>query len=145
VGEAVDPDFGRAAGLKVRENGTLEVDRYTLETSRERFYAGGDAISGATNVSNAMGYGKKAARLIDLRLMSEGRFHELFPNFEYDQTPPAENASGRHHPHPLPAVERVNGFQEAVLPITPEEACEEAGRCLRCDIRENGAFALEHR
>ena len=41
----------------------------TLETSRSKFYAGGDVISGASNVSNAMGYGKKAARKIDQRLM----------------------------------------------------------------------------
>jgi len=25
-----------------------------------------------------------------------------------------------------------------VLPMTPEEAVEEASRCLRCDIKENG-------
>ena len=69
VGEAVDMDFVRASGLRIKENGTLEVDRYTLETSRSKFYAGGDLISGASNVSNAMGYGKKAARNIDQRLM----------------------------------------------------------------------------
>ncbi len=56
VGEAVDLDFVRASGLRIKENGTLEVDRYTLETSRSKFYAGGDLISGASNVSNAMGY-----------------------------------------------------------------------------------------
>ena len=40
VGEKVDPDFAKASGLKVKEAGTLEVDRYSLETSRERFFAG---------------------------------------------------------------------------------------------------------
>ena len=69
VGEKVDPDFCRASGLTVKEEGTIEVDRYSLETSRERFYAGGDLITGASNVSNAMGYGKKAARNIDKKLM----------------------------------------------------------------------------
>ena len=69
VGEAVDLDFVRASGLRIKDNGTLEVDRYTLETSRSKFYAGGDVITGASNVSNAMGYGKKAARNIDQRLM----------------------------------------------------------------------------
>ena len=69
VGEKVDPDFCKASGLKLKEAGTIEVDRYSLETSRERFYAGGDLITGASNVSNAMGYGKKAARNIDKKLM----------------------------------------------------------------------------
>jgi len=38
-----------------------------METSRPRFFAGGDVVSGASNLSNAMGYGKKAARNIDER------------------------------------------------------------------------------
>ncbi len=36
VGERVDQDFVRAAGLQIHESGTIEVDRYTLETSRGR-------------------------------------------------------------------------------------------------------------
>ena len=139
VGEAVDRDFCKASGLSIKENGTLEYDRYTLETSREKFYAGGDLISGASNVSNAMGYGKKAARFIDQRLMEEVRTQEFLPHFEYDQKPPEHvSESRRHHPHPLPAKQRVKDFEEAVLPLTAEEAVEEASRCLRCDIKENG-------
>ena len=139
VGEAVDRDFCRASGLSIHENGTLEYNRYTLETSREKFYAGGDLISGASNVSNAMGYGKKAARFIDQRLMEEVRTQEFLTHFEYDQNPPEHvSESPRHHPHPLPAKQRVKDFQESVLALTAEEAVEEASRCLRCDIRENG-------
>jgi len=145
VGEAVDRDFCRASGLSIKENGTLEYDRYTLETSRERFYAGGDLISGASNVSNAMGYGKKAARFIDHRLMDEVRVQEFLPQFVYDQKLPEHvNECPRHHPHPLPAKQRVKDFEEAVLPITAAEAVEEASRCLRCDIKENGAV-MSHR
>ena len=47
------------------------MDRFSLETSRAGFYAGGDVITGASNVSNAMGGGKQAARKIDERLMGE--------------------------------------------------------------------------
>src|ERR1019366_883209 len=36
-GEKVDPDFCRASGLSTKEPGKIEVDRYTLETSRDRF------------------------------------------------------------------------------------------------------------
>jgi len=144
VGEAVDRDFCRASGLAIKENGTLEVDRYTLETSRNKFYAGGDLITGASNVSNAMGYGKKAARFIDQRLMGTARFYDLFPTFEYDRTVTEQPTEiRRHHPHPRPAAERVKGFQEAVLALAPEEAHEEACRCLRCDVRESGVFAPE--
>jgi NADH-quinone oxidoreductase subunit F len=40
VGEVVDPDFARASGLRIKEDGTLEVDRYTLETSRSQVLRG---------------------------------------------------------------------------------------------------------
>jgi NADH-quinone oxidoreductase subunit F len=136
VGEAVDSDVLKATGLKVSSQGTIDVDRYSMETSRPRFFAGGDAISGASNVSNAMGYGKKAARLIDERLMGERRWERLFPQFDYDQEPPeAPSATRRHHPHELPAEIRVKGVDEVVAGLTPEDALEEACRCLRCDVK----------
>ena len=143
VGEAVDRDFCKASGLTIKENGTLTYDRYTLQTSRDKFYAGGDLISGASNVSNAMGYGKKAARRIDQRLMGESRMESLLPHLEYDQKPPEHVVEcGRHHPHPLPAKQRVKDFQEAVLALTPLEAAEEASRCLRCDVRDTNAMGV---
>jgi len=140
VGEAVDRDFCKASGLMIKENGTLVFDRYSLQTSRDKFYAGGDLISGASNVSNAMGYGKKAARRIDQRLMGESRIERLVLHLDYDQKPPEHvSESGRHHSHPLPAKQRVKDFEEAVLALTAEEAVEEAGRCLRCDVRDTSA------
>jgi len=144
VGEAVDRDFCKASGLTIKENGTLQFDRYTLETSRDKFYAGGDLITGASNVSNAMGYGKKAARRIDQRLTGESRMERLLLHLDYDQKPPEHvNESGRHHSHPLPPKQRVKDFQEAVLALTAEEAVEEASRCLRCDVRDNSTVASQ--
>jgi NADH-quinone oxidoreductase subunit F len=137
VGEAVDMDFVRASGLRIKENGTLEVDRYTLETSRSKFYAGGDLISGASNVSNAMGYGKKAARTMDYRLMGGGRWGRIAPTFEYDNTPPEQPTECRRNvTEELPAHERVENFEESVVGFTPAQAVEESCRCLRCDVKE---------
>jgi NADPH-dependent glutamate synthase beta subunit-like oxidoreductase len=76
-GRSGGPGFRARLGPALNQDGTLEVDRYTLETSRSKFYAGGDLISGASNVSNAMGFGKKAARNIDARLMGGGRWESL--------------------------------------------------------------------
>jgi NADH-quinone oxidoreductase subunit F len=136
VGEVLDLDFARASGLKIKENGTIDVDRISLESSRPRFYAGGDAISGASNVSNAMGYGKKAARRIDERLMGVNRWPDIFPKFEYDQTPPEETSSARRHcGHHLPVEVRMRGGEEVVAGLSPDQAFEEAGRCLRCDVK----------
>ena len=79
VGETVDLDFAKASGLQVKEaTGTIEVNRFTLETSRPHFFAGGDLVTGASNVSNAMGYGKLAAQAIDQQLMDAKRWDMLF-------------------------------------------------------------------
>ena len=138
VGEAVDLDFVRASGLRIKENNTLEVDRYTLETSRSKFYAGGDLISGASNVSNAMGYGKKAARNIDQRLMGVWRWDKIDPGIPYSSTPPDEpTATPRHELAELPPRERVESFVEAMVGLTAEETAAESARCLRCDIKDH--------
>ncbi|MFN8631887.1 MAG: FAD-dependent oxidoreductase [Chloroflexota bacterium] len=136
VGEKVDPDFCRASGLTLNEDGTIVVDRYSLETSRERFYAGGDLITGASNVSNAMGYGKKAARNIDKRLMGAKRYAQLTPEFVYVMEPPEEPVEvGRHTPPEAPAAQRVKTYEEVSLGLAPTAALAETSRCLRCDIR----------
>lgn len=135
VGETVDLDFCRASGLTLAEAGTFVVD-YALETSRPKFYAGGDVITGASNVSNAMGYGKRAARKIDEKLMGGKRFAQLFGGFNYSHTPPeSPGPTPRHHSAELPALVRARNSEEVVLGLTHQQAHDEACRCLRCDVR----------
>jgi len=135
VGETVDLDFCRASGLTLAEAGTFVVD-YSLETSRPKFYAGGDVITGASNVSNAMGYGKRAARKIDEKLMGGKRFAQLFGGFDYAHTPPeSPGPTSRHHSAELPALVRARNSEEVVLGLTHQQAHDEACRCLRCDVR----------
>ena len=110
VGETLDLDFARASGLKLNEHGSIDVDRFTLESSRPRFFAGGDAITGASNVSNAMGLGKKAARKIDERLMGIRRWDRLACEFDFDGEPPeGASESPRHHSRELQPAVRVQG------------------------------------
>jgi NADH-quinone oxidoreductase subunit F len=136
IGETVDLDFCRASGLVLKENGTIDVNRFTLETSRLRFYAGGDLVTGASNVSNAMAYGKQAARSIDLQLTESDRWQSLAPQFEYQQTPPEEpSANRRHSGQHLPAASRVRSQEEVVSGLNQEEALDETCRCLRCDVK----------
>jgi NADH-quinone oxidoreductase subunit F len=136
VGETFDLDFCRASGLELKEEGTIIVDRFTYETSRPNFYAGGDVITGASNVSNAMSCGKQAARKMDERLMGEDRWERLIPEFEYSRLAPGEpSLSRRHSAQSVPASVRVRSQQEVVAGLTPKEALEECRRCLRCDLR----------
>lgn len=52
-------------GLKTNKWQCIVADEQTGLTSRERVYAGGDAVTGAATVILAMGAGKKAAQAID--------------------------------------------------------------------------------
>jgi NADPH-dependent glutamate synthase beta subunit-like oxidoreductase len=136
VGETFDQDFCKASGLALTEEGMIVVDRFTYETSRPNFYAGGDVITGASNVSNAMSCGKQAAQKMDERLMGEARWDQLFPDFEYSRTAPGEpSLSRRHVGHDVPAALRVHTQQEVVDGLSAQEALEECRRCLRCDLR----------
>jgi NADH-quinone oxidoreductase subunit F len=136
IGESVDLDFARASGLSLKPSGTIDVDRFSLESSRAGFYAGGDVITGASNVSNAMAYGKQAARNIDLKLMESDRWAKIFPEFEFAQEPPEEpSPNHRNNGQMLAPVVRVRSNAEVVMGLSHEEALDETFRCLRCDIK----------
>jgi NADH-quinone oxidoreductase subunit F len=136
VGETFDQDFCRASGLELKEEGTMIVDRFSYETSRPNFYAGGDVITGASNVSNAMSSGKQAAQKMDERLMGEDRWERLFPDFEYSRTAPGEpSLSHRHAAKAISATLRIHSQEEVVVGLDANEALEESRRCLRCDLR----------
>ncbi|MGB9253498.1 MAG: FAD-dependent oxidoreductase, partial [Candidatus Korobacteraceae bacterium] len=134
VGESVDLDFAKASGLEIKDSGTVVVNHFTLETSRPRFFAGGDLVTGASNVSNAMAYGKQAAQSIDEQLMDSKRWEMLFRPMTYSQLPPKEpSESRRHHSRAMPARQRASSFEEVDLGLSAEETHEECCRCLRCD------------
>jgi NADH-quinone oxidoreductase subunit F len=136
VGETFDLDFARASGLEIKESGTIVVNRLSLATSRERFYAGGDVITGASNVSNAMAYGKDAARHIDEQLTGESRWSRIFPAYQYEQAvPDAASPTHRHHALALPAASRVRSDVEVIAGLSHEEVHDETCRCLRCDVK----------
>jgi NADH-quinone oxidoreductase subunit F len=136
VGETFDVDFCRASGLALKEEGIIAVDRFTLETSRPNFYAGGDVITGASNMSNAMSGGKQAARKMDERLMGSERWQQLFPDFEYSRQVPGEpSLSRRHAGKSIPPTVRVHSQEEVVAGLDSAEVMEECRRCLRCDLR----------
>jgi NADH-quinone oxidoreductase subunit F len=122
--------------LALKPSGTIDVNRFTLETSRPRFYAGGDVVSGASNVSGAMSYGKLAARNIDRQLMETDRWNSLYPRFEYEQAPPEEpSPSRRHSGRALAPLVRVRSHDEVVAGLTQEDTHDETCRCLRCDVK----------
>jgi glutamate synthase (NADPH/NADH) small chain len=61
VGTDANPILGQTAPLKLNTRGYIDVDD-SLATSMAGVYAGGDIVTGAATVIEAMGAGRKAAR-----------------------------------------------------------------------------------
>jgi NADPH-dependent glutamate synthase beta subunit-like oxidoreductase len=136
IGEEVDAEFAKEYGINLKSNGNISVDHFTHETNHPKIYAIGDAITGPATAAEAMGIAKKAAEVIDLKLMDKNRFHKLFREFEYsDEVPLKPEGGNRHYSVKLPLEERIGNFKEISLGYTPAQAYAEAARCLRCDVR----------
>lgn len=61
IGTNANPILGQTSGLKLNKRGYIETDD-NLATSIAGVYAGGDIVTGAATVIQAMGAGRKAAR-----------------------------------------------------------------------------------
>jgi len=60
IGTNANPIMGQTSGLKLNKRGYIETDA-SLATSLAGVYAGGDIVTGAATVIEAMGAGRKAA------------------------------------------------------------------------------------
>jgi len=131
----IPPQFDLRTGL----GNTIEVDSYTLDTSREGVFAAGDAVIGTSSVIEAIASGRKGAIAVDRYLGGSGMIdEELAP----DEVPKAwlgreENFASQHRRENacLPAEERLNSFCEIIHGLDEEAALEESKRCLQCDLR----------
>ena len=127
------------AFLKVAEDGSvpsLEVNRFTSQTSREGLFVGGDASPwGANVVIQAIADGKRAAASIDRYLGGSG---ELNKGEEID-LPAIPDEEVEEHPRfptrVLPVEQRCDNFDEVACGFHRLDAMAEALRCLHCDRR----------
>jgi NADH-quinone oxidoreductase subunit F len=141
IGQRPDTSFIKDDGIKLGRGGTIHADPRTLATERSGVFAGGDAVTGPQTVIEAIAAGQRAASSI--RRYLEGR--ELSPLVERDGYKPIAISSlqpteeetrerSRVQAAEVPVSDRRGSFKEIVLPYSPEEAREEASRCLRCDL-----------
>jgi len=136
IGERVDAEFIARSGILINPDGTVKVEKFNLKTNLDKVYAGGDLVMGPSTAVEAMSDGKKAARAIDLALTKEDRFFKLFSKFTYAKQVPLEpKASKKQEGKKLEIKKRHNNFKEVSLGLSLKQACVEAGRCLRCDVK----------
>ena len=71
IGTSPNPLIMQGAGLETTKWGTVVIDKETGMTSRPGIFAGGDVVTGAATVIEAMGAAKIAARGIDKYLSKQ--------------------------------------------------------------------------
>ncbi len=141
IGQRPDTSFIKDNDIKLGRGGTIMADPRTLATDRNGVFAGGDAVTGPWTVIEAIAAGQRAACSIKRYLQGK----ELTPLVERDGYKPIAISSvsptdeetkerARIRSAEIAMTDRKGSFKEIVLPYTPEEAREEASRCLRCDL-----------
>jgi NADPH-dependent glutamate synthase beta subunit-like oxidoreductase len=130
IGQGVELRPFEEAGVKVKRGSIAAMETGELDNANGVF-AGGDCVTGPATVIRAIAAGKVAAANIDEYLGFE---HEISCDVEI---PPAKledkEPCGRIQLKEKEACERKNNFEEIECGYTVQEACQEAGRCLRCD------------
>jgi NADPH-dependent glutamate synthase beta subunit-like oxidoreductase len=115
----------------------IQTDGETLATNRPGVFAGGDAVSGPASFIEAVAAGRQAAVSIDRYLGGEGRIGSQ-AEIEDDQAKQTEQqgipVGNRVSMPSLAAEDRRMGFAQVELGFSQEQAVEEAGRCLKCDL-----------
>ena len=145
IGQRPDTSFIKDGEINTGRGGTIVADRRTLATERKGIFAGGDAVTGPQTVVEAIAAGQRAASSIRRYLQG----WELSPLVERDGYEPISVPSvlptdeetrerARVKASELDMKQRIKSFEEVTMTYTPEEAREEASRCLRCDLEVGG-------
>jgi heterodisulfide reductase subunit A len=137
IGMAPDTSMfaSRMATLK---NGRLDADRATCQTAQPFVFAAGDAVNGPTDITRAVGEGRKAAHQIDAWL--NGR---AFDDWD-DRLPVVDKAKvmARQTSYTLSAPTpdgmdlqpNPTDFHEIEAPLVEAEARRASGRCIDCAV-----------
>jgi formate dehydrogenase beta subunit len=144
IGQTPDLSWRRDDEVEASPRGTIAIDADTLATSTTGVYAGGDVAFGPRNLIDAIADGRRAAASIYEQLTGEkperpslaGR--RMLPIVSVTRGPDAATYTERSRVDvPAEATERRIGSPEIELGYTPEQAREEAGRCLQCFLNIN--------
>jgi heterodisulfide reductase subunit A-like polyferredoxin len=137
--EPDDAPYGSVTG--VERGHRIKVDPITLQSDHPFLFAAGDVESGATDITHAIGHGRRAAFMIDNWI--QGRPLEGFPLFDdplgvVDRTAVLARQRAHTHRDPVrPATvhqQSPTDFAEIEPPMTEDEARAGAGGCLDCGV-----------
>ena len=137
IGQDIEYQHFEEAGVPV-QRGKINVEKFGGFEEMPGVFAGGDCATGPSTVISAIAAGKVIAANIDEYL---GYHHEITADVEIPE-PKLEDkpACGRVNLTEREAGERIKDFEGIENCMTSKEACQEAGRCLRCDHFGYGIF-----
>lgn len=136
IGQKVRSDFiTEDLELELNKNGTVKVDSLTYQTNTSWLFCGGDAVSGPAIIVEAVAAGKQAAISID-RFIKGQNLYEGRGYMPEIAIPDKTNIQKKQRKRPkrIDPVKRIDNFDEVNLALSPEEAQEEAKRCLNCAV-----------
>ncbi len=145
ISEQPEADYLSSSDVKISKWGSVEIKDDTLETEMPGVFAGGDVVTGPNTVIEAIADGRKVAVMIDRYLNGEplkqpGKFRlpdvylERLGDDQKGSGPAQSKAMDRMIQRHLPIEKRNKSFAEVEGAIAEDDACREAGRCLRCDL-----------
>ena len=137
IGQGIETRYFEEHGVTVKR-GTIEALATSEIKEHKGIFAGGDCVTGPATVIRAIAAGKVAAANIDDYL---GFHHEItcdveIPYAGYEDKIPC----GRVEVAVRDAADRKKDFEPIEYGFSCEEACQESGRCLRCDHFGFGSF-----
>ena len=137
VGQGIETHYFEEKGIPIKRGVIAAADWSAVENAPGVF-AGGDCVTGPATAIRAIAAGKVAAANIDNYLgynhVIETKIDIPAPKIKDDP------ACGRINVKERPASERRCDFDAVECKLTPEEICQESGRCLRCDHFGFGIF-----
>jgi len=137
IGQAIEAQAFEQVGVTT-SRGAIQADHTSSVPGVDNLFAGGDAVSGPATVIRAVAAGKVAAANIDNFL---GFDHKIscdvdIPPAHFTNSPPCGRVNLKSSAKP----QCQGDFSLVMEGMTQEEACQESGRCLRCDHFGYGSF-----
>ncbi len=130
IGQNVDDTVVHGVDdIVMTDKGLIDVDACMM-TGLKGVFAGGDAILGKRTVTNAIGFGKKAAKCIDAYLQG----YEYVPNTKHEVANFKKLNTEYYAKDERKEVSRLGdlNFEEKDVSYSDEEIVKEAMRCFSC-------------
>jgi len=126
---------GTASGNRIK------VDAKTLQTGQEWLFAAGDVSTGASDITRAIGAGRRAAHMVDRWINHEPldgftALDDRLPVIDHETVLARQARYGHRDPVTGEVVLLPNptDFSEIETPLTEEQARAGAGSCMDCGV-----------